>query len=240
MTPEAHFRVDASRISFLRSGDGGVNSVGITSGLSENMEFTAEFQSAQAGETISPSFIGFGGKFVLPITLPFEFRTAIWAEKVSTSNPNTAPIFSSSIERGGFIVHPSLIGKFNGNIFLGITDADNTKKFAAGCNASHIVNGSFKIGGEYLYNYYGRNDRQESMLILVRTIPNVCVQLSPGYLQSPVMSTWMFTAGISISTASIEFVTPDNSKDKNNNTPSFDDLEKQIRDEQKENKKDNQ
>ena len=109
VTPEAHFRVDASRISFLRSGDGGVNSIGITSGLSQNMEFTAKFQSAQAGESIAPSFIGFGGKFVLPITLPFEFRTAIWAEKVSTSNPNTAPIFSSSIDReGSFVIRHSL------------------------------------------------------------------------------------------------------------------------------------
>ena len=97
-----------------------------------------------------------------------------------------------------------------------------------------------KIGGEYLYNYYGRDDRQESMLILVRTIPNVCVQLSPGYLQSSIMSTWIFTVGFSVSTAGIEFVTPDNSKNKNNNTPSFDDLEKQIHDEQKDNKKDNQ
>ena len=71
-------------------------------------------------------------------------------------------------------------------------------------------------------------------------MPNVCVQLSPGYLQSSVMSTWMLTAGVSISTARIEFITPDNSKDKNNNTPSFDDLEKQIHDEQKDNKKDHQ
>ncbi|HMD13854.1 MAG TPA: hypothetical protein VKI62_04450, partial [Bacteroidota bacterium] len=178
--------------------------------------------------------------FVMPFTLPFEFRSAIWAEVVSTSNPNTAPIFSSSIDRGGFVLHPSLDEKFNGNILLGITDADNTKKFAAGCNASRIVNGSVKIGGEFLYNYYGRNDRQESMLILLRAMPNVCVQLSPGYLQSSVMSTWMFSVGFSISTASIEFATPDNSKDKNSNTPSFDDLEKQIREEQKDNKKDNQ
>jgi len=172
--------------------------------------------------------------------LPLEFRSAIWAEIVSTSNPNTAPIFSSAINRGGFVLHPSLIEKFNGNILLGITDADNTTKFAAGCNASHIVSGSVKIGGEFLYDYYGRNDRQESMLILLRAMPNVCVQLSPGYLQSSVMSTWMFSVGVSVSTVSIEFVNPDNSKDKKNNTPSFDDLEKQIREEQKDNKKDNQ
>ena len=166
VTPEAHFRVDASRISFLRSGDGGVNSVGITSGLSENMEFTAEFQSAQAGESISPSFIGFGGKFVLPITLPFQIRTAIWAEKVSTSNPNMPPFFHHRSSGEGSFWHLSLIEKINGNILLGITDADNTKKFAAGCNVSHIVNGCLKIGGEHLYNYYGRNDRQESMSFL--------------------------------------------------------------------------
>src|SRR5208283_2625984 len=65
VTPEAHFRVDASRINFLRPGSGGMNSIGITSGLSQNLEFTVEFQSAQTGESISPSFIGFGGKFVL-------------------------------------------------------------------------------------------------------------------------------------------------------------------------------
>jgi hypothetical protein len=214
-----------------------MNSFGLTSGLSPNMEFTAKFQSVQAGTSVSPSFIGFGGKFVLPFLLPFDSRLGIWAEAVSTPDKNTTSFEPSADYRGMLVVQPALLRRINGNVFIGMTKADNADRLAAGCNASRVINRLVKLGGELQYNYYGRNDLQESMLILLRAHPNVCVQLSPGYLHSSDIASWMFSVGVSVSTNAIELSAADNSKEKGPEVPSFDELEKQIRGEKKDEKK---
>ena len=237
VTPESHFRLDMARVNLLRSGARGMNSFGLTSGLSPNMEFTAKFQSVQAGTALSPSFIGFGGKFLLPVYLPFESRTAIWVDFVSTPDNNNASFVPGAVYRGVLVVQPALLRKLNGNILLGMTEADNAKQFAAGFNASRTISEIVKLGGEFEYNYYGRHDLQESVLMLVRVHPNVCIQLSPGFLHSSVMSSWMFSAGVSFSTTNIELSTIDKVKEKTTDVPSFDDLEKQIHGEKKDEKK---
>jgi hypothetical protein len=233
VTPESHFRLDVTRMNLLRSGEKGMNSFGLTSGLSPNMEFTAKFQSVQAGTSLSPSFIGMGGKFVLPFLLPYDSRSAIWAEAVSTPDENTSSFIPSEIYRAVLVVQPSSLRKLNGNLLIGLTAAENTSRLALGCNASQAINGILKVGGELQYNYYGGNDLQESILVLVRAHPNVCIQLSPGYLHSSTLTSLMVSVGLSVSTSSIEFLPVDRSKDKPNEIPSFDELEKQIRGEKK-------
>jgi len=90
-----------------------------------------------------------------------------------------------------------------------------------------------KLGGEIQYNYYGLDDVSESILILLRVHPNISIQLNPGYLQSSTVASWMFSVGVSVSTASVELTSSDNAMNKKTNVPSFDDLEKQIREEKK-------
>ncbi len=233
VTPESHFRLDITRLSFVNGGEGGLNSYGITGGLSSNMEFSAKFQSLQAGTALSPSFIGFGGKFVFPFLFPFSSRIALWAEEVSTTSENGSALLPSGITRGALIIQPGMLSTLNANLFVGVTSAENERRLAAGCNASHVFNSFLKVGGEFQYNYYGDNDRQGSVLLLFRAHPNVCVQLSPGYLRSNGVSSWMFSAGVSVSTASIEFMNPEKPKEQPAVIPSFDDLEKQIHDEKK-------
>ena len=233
ITPESHFRVDMTRMNLLRSGSGALNSFAITGGLSENMEFTAKFQSSQDGGLLAPSFTGFGGKIVLPIDLPLLTSSAIWGEAASTTNPNSSVVIPSSVNRFAFILQPEALQRLHSNIFLGVTTANSAQRFAGGCNAAVIVSKFLKIGGEFGYNYYGRDDRQESMLFLFRALPIVCVQMSPGYLQSSAVSTWTFSLGVSVSTSNIEFASSEARKTEKTVVPSFDDLEKQIHDEKK-------
>src|SRR5437868_1924453 len=65
VTPESHFRLDVTRVSYFSAGAGSLNSYGMTNGLSPNMEITAKFQTAQSGDALAPSFIGLGAKLVL-------------------------------------------------------------------------------------------------------------------------------------------------------------------------------
>ena len=213
-----------------------MNSFGMTSGLSSNMEFTAKFQSVLAGTSFSPSFVGFGGKIVLPFDLPLNSHFAVWAEIVSNTNENTVALFPSKITRCALVMQPGFLRQINGNILFGISDMDHTQRMVAGGNASRIIGELVKVGGEFLYNYYDVADQQASMLILVRTHSNVCVQLSPGYLHSPAVSSWMISLGLSVSTAGIEFIQSEKSKDKKDEIPSIDELEKQLRDENKKDK----
>jgi hypothetical protein len=237
ITPESHFRLDATRTSFHRSEAKGMNSVSLTSGLSPNMEFTVKFQSVQAGTSLSPSFVGFGGKFLLPFYFPFDSRAAVWVDFVSTPGENTTSFVPSAVYRGVLVVQPALLRKLNGNILLGMTEAENLKQLAVGFNSSRTLSELLKVGGEFQYNYYGRHDLQESVLLLLRVHPNACIQLSPGYMHSSVMSSWMISAGVSFSTTSIELSTTDRVKEKATDIPSFDDLEKQIHGEKKDEKK---
>ena len=235
ITPVSHFRLDLTRVNFLRSGAERLNSIGLSTGLSTNMEFTVKFQTLEPGTSLTPSVIGFGGKFALPFGLPLISQSAIWAEFISSGSVNFFSIIPSSINRGAFVFQPLLLRNINGHLILGLTGIDNTQRFLVGSNGSYIINGLLKVGGEIQYNYYGNSDVQGSMLILLRAHPNVCVQLSPGYLRSPGVSSWMFSLGVSVSSTSIYFVMPEQPKQKGNEIPSIDELEKQIREEKKEN-----
>ena len=124
ITPESHFRLVMTRMNLLRPGAGRLNSFGVTGGLSSNMEFTVKFQSIEMGAGLSPSFVGFGVKLVLPFDFPFESRAAVWGEVVLTSNENLQSFLPSRIDRGSLVLQPAAFRKFNGNILLGLTSVD--------------------------------------------------------------------------------------------------------------------
>ncbi len=236
VTPESHFRLDMTRISLLRTGGRGVNSFALTNGFSSNVEFTMKFQSLQSGNALSPSFVGIGGKVVLPFETRVVNKVALWMEAESSPSRFPETFMPSVIYRGLVVVQPSLLRVINGNLLLGMSSAEQVNRFSAGFNVSRTFTDFAKVGGELQYNYYGNGDLQESALLLIRALPNVCIQVSPGYLRSPMMSSWMISAGVSFSTSNIDFVTVDKVKEQAPEIPSIDDLEKEIRGEKKNDK----
>lgn len=234
--PESHFRADLTRMSVSGLNAGVINGVDVTGGLSPNIEFSVKYQSLATSTSISPSFIGIGGKFVLPFVLPFDSRSALWAETNSTQSADTTLFFPVAIVRGALVMQPAVLSRLNGTLLAGIARVNNVNRFLGGFNGAQAINAFLKIGGEFLYNYYGRNDRQESVNLLLRVHPNLCLQISPGYLQAASVSSWMVSFGITASTTGIEFIAPEKPKTKTEELPSFDDLEKQIKDEQKKEK----
>jgi hypothetical protein len=234
VTPESHLRLDMTRVNFLRPGSGGMNSIAITAGLSPNMEFSTKVQSIQTGTLLSPAFVGFGGKLVLPFYLPFGSRSALWAEIISTTSSSAGSLLPPSVNRFAMIVQPAILRKTNAYLLLGITASEGAQRLLAGCNVSRVVSSLIKVGGEVQYNYFGRGDLLGSSLILFRLNSNMCVQLNPGYVQSSQTTSWMISLGLSVSTAGIELITAEKPKEKE--IPSFDDLEKQVRDEKKNDK----
>jgi hypothetical protein len=235
ITPASHIRLDLTQMNLLGSHSERMNSIGIATGLSSNIEFIVKFQMLKPAASITPSVIGFGGKFILPMNLPFIYHAGIWAEGSSSGDVTTASaLLPTSVTRGAFVVQPDILQKVNGNIILGVSSVDNAQRFFTGCNGSYIVNELLKAAGEVQYNYYSRNDVQGSLVFLVRATSGLCVQVSPGYVHAPGISSWMISFGVSATSAGIYFVNSPEAKNKDNEIPSFDEMQKQLQEEKKE------
>jgi len=206
INPASQFRLDVVRLSFLHKGSMNLTGTNITTGFSPNLEFFAKFQAGETGSELSQAFVGFGGKYLLPLAVPVLDRVALWSEIMSTENGDTAVFYPAEVTRGAMVFQPVPIDGIRTNILLGMTKTDDQTRFLGGVNSSWVVAPSIKLGAEFVYGYYGAADAQELITVAVRAFSKLCIQVSPGYLHSPDHSSWMLMTGISFSTTDIEFI----------------------------------
>ncbi len=204
IAPVAQFRVQLGRVEYLRKNLRGLNVFELNGGLSTNLEGYIKLYSEQTGTIVSATSFGIGGKFQMPFKLPLVEHLALWTESISSQKIDSAATFSQNILRGG-ISTGFRIGNFQPTLFAGIANVKNNFKPIGGFGILLPLNTSVMIGGELFYNYFYRDDIHESITGIVRLLPNISLQVSSGYTSSAKLKSWIITAGISVSTADLDF-----------------------------------
>jgi hypothetical protein len=229
VAPTAQFRLNTSRIDFLHRGQRGMNIYELSAGFSPNLEGYLKFSTEEYNAISSIASVGFGAKFQLPFSLPVVDRSAIWGETIY-SEDDRSTVFPSAINRYGFM--SSIEWQYSKAILLfGFSGESNLDRVLLGTGYMIGLNRSLQVGAEILYGYVDNHSIHAFLAGTYRIVSNVSIQMSPGYLQSSSVTTFLFSAGISISTADIDFTPVNEPTIDEFHIPSFEEIEKQTKEE---------
>ncbi len=227
VVPMSEFRVQYTRFNHFNSAGFGANVIGFSCGLSSSLEGYARVSDEQVGKLASQVSFGFGGKFRFPMMIPTIRRLALWGEATSSEMDPNSTIFPSDAVRGGVLatfdsngIHPTLL--------LGVSRIDGQTRPLIGAGVTYAVSNETQLGLELMHGYLKKNSFQAIVSASTRLFPNVSIQIAPGFVSTSTISTWMISAGISCSTADIDFhpVTEEVVIEEYQ-LPSIEDLEKQ-------------
>jgi len=204
IAPPMECRVQLARMNYLQRSFRGMNLISLTAGLSTTLEGYARFGSEQSGLYTSQIAYGFGGKFRIPVLLPYVRRMALWAEATSTDQTVNSTIFPSDAFRAGATatldsngIHPTLL--------MGISRIGTDLDVLLGAGVMISAGNAKQIGFEIIHGYLGHHSIQIASSASIRIISNVALQVSPGYLLAHSRSTWTISLGVSFSTTDIDF-----------------------------------
>lgn len=227
LAPAAEFRVQYFRLSRLDAGSRGLNVFGMSTGFTETLEGYARLSGEQSGTPLSQISYTFGGKFRYPGLLPVVRRLAVWAERSMSDRIEPSAVFPADAFRSGITVtfdsngiHPSL--------FLGLSNTRDDLHPMVGAGVTFAVSHSAQLGVDLVHGYLGRNSAQISGMASFRVFSNVSLHVSPGYLASGGIHASTIAAGISCSSADIDFhPVIEKRKTEEFILPSIEELEKQ-------------
>ena len=224
IAPSSQLRVNMGRVDFLRSGMKGYNVFSLHGGFSTNLETFISMYSEQTGAISSDVSYGIGGKFLLPVSIPAIGNLAVWCETISSPFTSQKGLFPKNITRFFFISGRS-IGSFNPILIAGAMNINHKYLPVAAVGGTYPLTSEFKIGGEGIYNYFGMREKQGMLSGMVRMFSNISVQMSGGYMYSKPISSWIFSAGLSLATTDLN-LSPKPSAAPKVIVPSFEDMEK--------------
>jgi hypothetical protein len=224
IAPSSQLRVNMGRVEFLRSGVKGYNVFSFHGGFSTNLETFISMYSEQTGTINSDVSYGIGGKLLLPFRIPAIGNLAIWGETISSSFSSDNGIFPQNITRF-YIIGGKSIGSFNPIIIVGAMNINHKYLPVAAVGGTFPLSSEFKIGGEGVYNYFGKREKQGMLTGMMRIFSNISVQVSGGYIHSKPISSWIFSAGLSLATADLN-LSPKPQAAPKVIVPSFEDMEK--------------
>lgn len=231
--PASDFKVQMGRLNFINKRSSSLTLVDLTGGLSSNTEFCLKLSLEETGSLSKYSSFGFGGKLILPFDIPLVKGIALWSESILTPLDDSLSYLPQDILRGGVATNFDVLS-LETTLLAGITRANNTVRPLTGIGFLIPATDFLKLGSEVLYNYYGRKETQSIVTGNVRVISNINIQISSGYISSRQFSSWLYSVGISFTTADIDF-SPQIETQKQNLVPSFEEIEKQSsQEEQKE------
>ncbi len=234
--PASEMQVQYSRVSFLSASPERANIIGLTCGLSSALEGYLHLTSEELQTTTSQMSYGFGAKFRFPGTVPVLRKVALWGESTfSDMNDQNVPTIyptkanrlgvSASLDSNGF--HPSLF--FGGNQLKSIVTP------MAGAGFTIALGHKAQMGLEGLWGYLEKGSAQAALTGSVRLISNISLRVSPGYLTTTSVKGWMISAGLSFSSADVDYhqVRDDDAGKDNFVLPTIDELEAQPQPEKK-------
>ena len=202
--PSTEFRLQYSRVNYLRSGRTGLNVLGLGAGFSSSLEGYMRVSAEQLGARQSLVAYGFGGKFRLPLLLPVVRRLALWAEATTSDQYNSSALYPTDAVRGGVTatfdsngIHPT--------IFLGIAKVQNKARPLVGAAVTMAAGNYAQLGLEFVHGYLGLNSAQAAATASLRIFSNISLHASPGYQSMAGVSTWIVSVGISCTTSDIDF-----------------------------------
>ncbi|MBI3193301.1 MAG: hypothetical protein HYZ34_02405 [Ignavibacteriae bacterium] len=204
VVPMSEFRAQYTRFNHFNSAGFGANVLGFSCGLSSSLEGYARVSDEQTGKVASQLSFGFGGKFRFPMMIPTIRRLAIWGEATSSEMEPNSTIFPSDAVRGGVLatfdsngIHPTLL--------LGVSTMEGKTLPLIGAGVTYAVSNETQVGIELLHGYLKKNSFQAILSASTRVFPNVSIQIAPGFISTSTTSSWIISAGISCSTADIDF-----------------------------------
>lgn len=224
VAPSSQLRVNMGRVDFLRSGMKGYNVYSLHGGFSTNLEMFISMYSEQTGAINSDGSYGIGGKLLLPFRIPAIGNLAIWGETISSPSSSNNGIFPQNITRF-YIIGGKSIGSFNPIIIAGAMNVNHKYLPIAALGGTIPLSSKFKIGGEGIYNYFGKREKQGMLTGMMRIFSNISIQVAGGYIHSKPMSSWIFSAGLSLATADLN-LSPKPQAAPKVIVPSFEDMEK--------------
>ncbi|MBA4312368.1 MAG: hypothetical protein C0417_07035 [Chlorobiaceae bacterium] len=224
VAPTSQLRVHMGRVDFLRGGMKGYNVFGLQGGFSTNLETFISMYSEQTGSINSNVSYGIGGKLLLPFRVPAIGNLALWGETISSTFSSENGMLPQNITRF-YIIGGRSIGNFNPIIIAGAMNIDHKYLPIAAVGGTFPLSSEIKIGGEGIYNYFGMREKQGMLTGMMRILSNISVQVSGGYIHSQPMSSWIFSAGLSLATADLN-LSPKPQAAPKVIVPSFEEMEK--------------
>ncbi len=204
LIPLTEFRVQTSRVSYLSGGRRGFNIFSVGVGMSTYIEGYARVTAEQTGVIQSQIAYAFGAKARIPVPFPMLRRAALWVERSSTELFLRGNLLTPEATRFGVLatsdsngIHPTAIA--------GFTSINGLLRPLVGAGVTIAVGNGSQATIEAMHGYLGRKSFVAAAGFSHRLFSNVSVNVSPGYMTLPGASTWMLSAGISLTTAAIDF-----------------------------------
>jgi hypothetical protein len=158
----------------------------------------------QAGLNQSQVAYAFGAKVRIPVPFPVLRRAALWAERSSTELFLNNTLLTPEATRVGVLatsdsngIHPTML--------VGFTSVRGLTRPLVGAGVTIALGNGSQATIEAMHGYLGRKSLVAAAGFSHRLFSNVSVNVSPGYMSVPGASTWMLSAGISLTTSAIDF-----------------------------------
>ncbi len=233
--PASELRIQFSRSSLLQRNGGNLNLVGVGCGLSSNLEGYLRISGENVGSlSASQVSYSFGGKLRLPILFPYVRHIGLWMESTNSDMDAKTTTFPVDAVRYGVVatfdsngIHPTAL--------LGMATINNEWSLLVGGGVTFAQTHSTQYGIEIIHGYLDPRSWQFNASASVKAFSNISFLLSPGYVSSRTISSWIVSVGVSVSTADIDFHPAVHEEETKDNfvLPSFEDIEKQSSDEKK-------
>jgi hypothetical protein len=204
LVPLTEFRVQTSRVGYLSGGRSGFTVFGLGVGISTHIEGYLRATAEQTGVNQSQIAYAFGAKARIPVPFPVLRRAALWAERSSSEQFQSGNIFSPEATRIGVLATSDSNG-IHPTVLLGFTSIRNLTRPLVGAGVTIAAGSESQVSLEVMHGYFGRKSVVAAAGISHRFFSNVSLNVTPGYLTTPSASTWMISAGISVTTTGIDF-----------------------------------
>lgn len=236
VAPISEFRFQVNHEYFTHKKLNSLTSVNLTSGFSTHLELFLKTSTEDWMNSTPLRRIGYGAKFILPISFDVINQPAIWFESINGVLELENSLFKPKLIHTAAVINPVILN-FTPSILIGITTTNSSNRLLVGGGISKTISEEIRMGSEITYNYFGINDLRGSVLVNKRIFSNLGIQFASTYLTSAPLSSWSFSFGLFISTSKINFIPKGLESNGNKVIPDLDELIKSLEDEKKENEK---
>jgi hypothetical protein len=234
IAPLSQFRVQADRIALADQGGTGMNMFEFSGGFSRLLEGYFRLTNEQLSDVQSLSGIAGGAKLTMPFEVPVLREVALWGESSTTDQVDRSTFFPLRITRTALVATPVSDG-FRTSEMIGFTKkvGDSMLEPLIGADATMALGHEAEIGVEWVSGYAGKSSNDILVSGMYRILPFASIHLSPGYTAVADKSSLMFSVGISVNTADIDFKPAEGRAVDQFKMPSLDDIEKETKQENK-------
>jgi hypothetical protein len=232
VSPRAQFRVYGGRVSFTRGATRGLNTFGISGGFSSHVEAFVSLSEEQSPMKGALASYAFGGKFLLPFSVPMTSQVALWIESVSSTGIRTGEPYPTNVLRTGASIVPFQNG-FRPVLMLGMTIERHRVAGLFGAGVTHAFSHEIQAAAEVVHGYAGHGSTQAVGNIAVKVLPYACLQVGAGYLAGTSGDGAILRMGLSVGTADVDFLPVIVERRTEFQLPTIEEIEQQSREEQK-------